>query len=152
MSVFLVACDLVKEETAEDYEPLWYDLKRLDAHKTQLSLWLVNVNNTARELVDHLKGSSIATTAFGQRGFIDANTISSTRWAVPTNGLRTILPAHKSGRTPEGHPFNVILDAESACYPSKDFDAKQSHAVFPYHIECGMGIPHQARMASAISM
>lgn len=41
---------------SEDYEPLWDELKRLDAHKTQLSLWLVNVNNTARELVDHLKG------------------------------------------------------------------------------------------------
>jgi CRISPR-associated endonuclease Cas2 len=56
MSVYLVAYDLVNESKGTfDYQPLWAELKRLGAHRTQYSLWLLNVNNTAKEVVEHLK-------------------------------------------------------------------------------------------------
>lgn len=56
MAVYLVAYDLLKEKAGtHDYEPLWNELKRLGAHKTQYSLWLVNLNDTPRQVVDHFK-------------------------------------------------------------------------------------------------
>lgn len=50
MSVYLIAYDLVNES---DYEPLWDELERLGAHKTQYSLWLINSNDTPKEVVEH---------------------------------------------------------------------------------------------------
>jgi CRISPR-associated endonuclease Cas2 len=57
MSVYLVAYDLVdeKKNAFHDYEKLWAELKKLGAHRTQLSLWLVNLNNTPKEVADHFK-------------------------------------------------------------------------------------------------
>jgi hypothetical protein len=55
MTIYLVAYDLVKESSGRDYEPLWDELKRLDGHKTQYSLWLLDVSNTAKEVVEHFK-------------------------------------------------------------------------------------------------
>jgi CRISPR/Cas system-associated endoribonuclease Cas2 len=57
MSVYLLAYDLVQEKKnpQHDYQVLWDELKRLGAHRTQYSLWLLNVNNTPRELVNHFK-------------------------------------------------------------------------------------------------
>lgn len=52
MTTYTVSYDLVKRK---DYQSLWDELDRLDAHRTQDSYWLVNVNNTAKELHDHLK-------------------------------------------------------------------------------------------------
>lgn len=52
MATYTVSYDLIKRK---DYETLWTELERLSAHRTQLSYWLVNVNNTAKELHDHLK-------------------------------------------------------------------------------------------------
>ncbi|QFY60364.1 CRISPR-associated protein Cas2 [Rhizobium grahamii] len=51
MTDFLVSYDLIKRK---DYQTLWDELERLGAHRTLESLWLVNVDNTAKELVDHL--------------------------------------------------------------------------------------------------
>lgn len=53
MTTYTVSYDLIKRK---DYETLWAELKRLGAHRTQASYWLVNVNNTATVLVQHLKG------------------------------------------------------------------------------------------------
>lgn len=52
MTTYTVSYDLIK---AKDYQALWDELARLHAHRTQDSYWLVAVNNTARELHDHLK-------------------------------------------------------------------------------------------------
>jgi hypothetical protein len=53
MTTYTVAYDLIKRK---DYPKLWDELKRLKAHRTQESYWLVNVSNTAKELHDHFKG------------------------------------------------------------------------------------------------
>ncbi len=52
MTTYTVSYDLIKRK---DYPTLWNELARLGAHRTQASYWLVNVNNTAKELHDHLK-------------------------------------------------------------------------------------------------
>jgi CRISPR-associated endonuclease Cas2 len=52
MPTYTVSYDLVKQK---DYRRLEDALEKLGAHRTQLSYWLVNVTNTARELLDHLK-------------------------------------------------------------------------------------------------
>lgn len=52
MTTYTVSYDLIKRK---DYQSLWDALGKLGAHRTQASYWLVNVNNTARELHDHLK-------------------------------------------------------------------------------------------------
>jgi hypothetical protein len=49
MTDYALAYDLVKEQSSHDYEPLWAELKRLGGHRTEYSLWLINVNNTAKE-------------------------------------------------------------------------------------------------------
>jgi len=54
MAIYLVAYDLVKESKGTfDYQPLWDELERLGAHRTQYSLWLLNVKNTAKEVLEH---------------------------------------------------------------------------------------------------
>lgn len=55
MTIYLLAYDLRKEQTSADYEPLWAELKRLGGHRTQYSLWLLDLNNTAKEVHDHFK-------------------------------------------------------------------------------------------------
>lgn len=52
MTTYTVSYDLIKRK---DYETLWAELGRLGAHRTQASYWLVAVNNSAKELHDHLK-------------------------------------------------------------------------------------------------
>ena len=53
MSVFLLAYDLVNERGSHDYQPLWDELKRLDAHRVQDSLWLISLTNTPVEVKGH---------------------------------------------------------------------------------------------------
>ena len=57
MSVYLLSYDLVEEKKNAkiDYEKLWAELKRLGAHRTQLSVWLISLNNTPSEVVDHFR-------------------------------------------------------------------------------------------------
>jgi hypothetical protein len=55
MTDYALAYDLVKEQSSHDYEPLWAELKRLGGHRTEYSLWLINVNNTAKETCDQLR-------------------------------------------------------------------------------------------------
>lgn len=52
MTSYTVSYDLRNQK---DYQTLWDELARLGAHRTQESYWLVNVDNTAGELHDHLK-------------------------------------------------------------------------------------------------
>ncbi|HWR50752.1 MAG TPA: hypothetical protein VN428_06575 [Bryobacteraceae bacterium] len=56
MPVYLLAYDLIDEgRSSFSYQPLWDELRRLDAHRTQYSLWLVNLSNTSREVTEHFK-------------------------------------------------------------------------------------------------
>jgi CRISPR associated protein Cas2 family len=55
MTDYTLAFDLVNEQSSHDYEPLWTELKQLGGHRTQYSLWLINVNNTAKETCDQLR-------------------------------------------------------------------------------------------------
>ena len=55
MTIYLLSYDLIKERSGQDYQPLWDELKRLGAHRTQLSARLIDVNNTAQQLTEHFK-------------------------------------------------------------------------------------------------
>lgn len=55
MAYFLVSYDLVKEQSSFDYQPLWDELDRLGGVKTLLSEYLLEADNTAQEVVNHLK-------------------------------------------------------------------------------------------------
>ena len=52
MTTYTVTYDLIRRK---DYPKLWDEMKRLKAHRTCESYWLVAVTNTAKELHDHLK-------------------------------------------------------------------------------------------------
>jgi hypothetical protein len=54
MASYLIAYDLIKR-TEHDYEELWAELRRLKAHKTQLSLWLLSSSSSAKVVHDQLK-------------------------------------------------------------------------------------------------
>ena len=54
MAIYTFAYDLVNERgSSNDYQNLWDELKRLDAHRVQESLWLISLNNTPKEVVEH---------------------------------------------------------------------------------------------------
>lgn len=53
MAIFVLSYDL--KAPGRDYKPLVDELKRLDAHRTLDSFWLINVDNTARDLLEHFK-------------------------------------------------------------------------------------------------
>jgi hypothetical protein len=57
VSVYLLAYDLVKEKKnpQHDYQILWDELERLGAHRTEYSVWLVNLNNTPQQVVAHFQ-------------------------------------------------------------------------------------------------
>ena len=55
MTVFYLTYDLINEKGSHDYEPLWSELKRLDAHRTQYSAWLINLANKPVEVTNHFK-------------------------------------------------------------------------------------------------
>ncbi len=55
MANYLVIYDLVNKKSEPEYQTLWDELKRLGAHRTQYSAWLVSLNNTPKEVVDHFK-------------------------------------------------------------------------------------------------
>ena len=54
MSVYLFAYNLINEKKGTfDYQPLWAELERLGAQRTQFSLWLLSADNTPKEVIDH---------------------------------------------------------------------------------------------------
>jgi CRISPR-associated endonuclease Cas2 len=55
MANHLVIYDLVNKKPEAEYQTLWDELKRLGAHRTQYSSWLVSANNTPKELVEHFQ-------------------------------------------------------------------------------------------------
>lgn len=55
MTSFAVCYDLINETSGYDYQPLWNEFARLKAQKTQYSMYLVNLNNTAKDVVEHFK-------------------------------------------------------------------------------------------------
>lgn len=52
MPTYTVSYQLNKEKV---YPRLWNELSRLGGHRTQNSYWLVNLDNTAKEVHDHLR-------------------------------------------------------------------------------------------------
>jgi hypothetical protein len=52
MTTFVLTYDLIKRK---DYPTLWAELGRLGAHRALESFWLINVSNSAKELLDHFK-------------------------------------------------------------------------------------------------
>ena len=56
MATYLLGYDLLNETNGRfDYEPLWKELKRLGAHRTQLSLWLLNVSEGPQQVIEHFQ-------------------------------------------------------------------------------------------------
>jgi len=55
MTIYTISYDLRNESGTADYKPLWTELNRLDAHRTQDSVWLASINATATELHNHMK-------------------------------------------------------------------------------------------------
>ncbi|MEG6507742.1 CRISPR-associated protein Cas2 [Methyloligella sp. 2.7D] len=55
MTSYLLSYDLMNETGSADYEPLFEELKRWDAQRTQYSVWLLADNSTAKEVHDHFK-------------------------------------------------------------------------------------------------
>jgi CRISPR-associated endonuclease Cas2 len=56
MAIYVLSYDLVKEaKGTHDYQPLWDELKRLGAHRTQLSTWLLDLDNSPKEIIEHFK-------------------------------------------------------------------------------------------------
>lgn len=52
MALFAVTYDLMK---GKDYQTLWDELERLGGHKALASFYLLDLNNTASEVRDHLR-------------------------------------------------------------------------------------------------
>lgn len=50
MALFAVSYDLVKRK---DYQTLWDEFTRLGGQKVLNSMYLIELDNTAREVVDH---------------------------------------------------------------------------------------------------
>ncbi len=55
MAVYTLEYDLRNESGVQDYEPLWEELKRLDAHRAQDSVWLISLTNEPQQVHDHFK-------------------------------------------------------------------------------------------------
>jgi CRISPR-associated endonuclease Cas2 len=55
MTIYVITYDLNKEESSADYKPLIDRLEQLNCHRYQASSWLGDLNNTAKEVHDHLK-------------------------------------------------------------------------------------------------
>ena len=53
--IFLVCYDLTKKKPEFDYEVLWNELKRLDAHRVQESVWIVELSGTVKQAFDRFK-------------------------------------------------------------------------------------------------
>lgn len=57
MAIYVFSYDLVNEAgSSVDYQKLYDELKRLNAHRVQESLWLINLSNTPKEVIEHFKG------------------------------------------------------------------------------------------------
>ena len=52
MTTYVLTYDLIKRK---NYQTLWDELARLGAHRALESFWLINLNNTAKEVVEHFK-------------------------------------------------------------------------------------------------
>lgn len=57
MAIYILSYDLINEKGSKvDYQKLYDELERLKAHRVQDSIWLVNLDNTAKEVLEHVKG------------------------------------------------------------------------------------------------
>jgi CRISPR-associated endonuclease Cas2 len=55
MGKFLVTYDLNAENDGRDYGPLWAEFRRLGGMKTQYSVYLIALNNSQSETLNHFK-------------------------------------------------------------------------------------------------
>lgn len=65
MPIFILSYDLIDENgSSADYQKLYDELDRLSAHRVQASLWLLKLNNTSKEVIDHFMGFADANDKF----------------------------------------------------------------------------------------
>lgn len=55
MTIYLMAYDLLNESGTHDYEPLWHELKALEAQSVQDGLWLLELNRSLAEAVHYFR-------------------------------------------------------------------------------------------------
>jgi hypothetical protein len=55
MSIYTLTYDLRNETGRQDYQPLYDEMKRLDAHRTQYSVWLLNTSSSVVAVHDHFR-------------------------------------------------------------------------------------------------
>ena len=55
MTIFLMAYDLLNESGTHDYEPLWQELKAMEAQSVQDGLWILEVNRSLSETVQYIR-------------------------------------------------------------------------------------------------
>lgn len=55
MSIYLFSYDLRGLQAGVDYDPLYNELKRIEAHRVNDSVWLLNVENSPKEVIEHFK-------------------------------------------------------------------------------------------------
>jgi CRISPR/Cas system-associated endoribonuclease Cas2 len=56
VTIYALAYDLLNEQgSSSGYQRLWDELERLNAHRVQESLWLISLDNTPEEVIEHFK-------------------------------------------------------------------------------------------------
>ncbi len=56
MAIYTLTYDLINENgSSNDYQELWNELERLNAHRVTESFWLINLGNTPKEVIEHFK-------------------------------------------------------------------------------------------------
>ena len=55
MTIYLMAYDLLNESGTHDYEPLWKELKAVEAQSVQDGLWMLELNRSLSETVHYFR-------------------------------------------------------------------------------------------------
>jgi hypothetical protein len=55
MTIYLMAYDLLNESGTHDYEPLWQELKAIEAQSVQDGLWMLEISRSLPETVQYFR-------------------------------------------------------------------------------------------------
>src|SRR5262249_51281670 len=71
--------------------PLWIELKQLGGHRTQYSLWLINVNNAAKDRSRRVRNSQDGSersrcSSLSEAGFLTSTVARGRQKSRPTDG------------------------------------------------------------------
>lgn len=55
MTIYLMAYDLLNESGTHDYEPLWQELKAIEAQSVQDGLWMLEISRSLSETVQYFR-------------------------------------------------------------------------------------------------